>query len=134
MYDFDKSPLDEKSTAFAVRITRMVEYLQNNRSKAFISIYNQILRSGTSIMANVGEAQFAQSGADFISKLHIALKEANETRKWLFVLHNSQCITDNEYNSMNAECNEIVAMLVSSLNTKKRNLEIEKLNNNKMES
>ena len=58
----------------------MVDYLLQSKGKTYSSIYNQILRSGTSIMANISESQFAQSRADFITKLHIALKEANETK------------------------------------------------------
>jgi len=99
-------------------------YLRNNKDKGLHSIYDQVLRSGTSISANVGESQFAQSTADFITKLHIALKEANETRKWLVMLRDSECITSVQYNSMNSDLSEIIAILVASLNTAKRNQQI----------
>lgn len=122
----DDSPLAVKSSAFAVRITKMVKFLRANRGNTLLAIYNQVLRSGTSIMANVGEAQFAQSPADFVSKLSIALKEAGETRKWLTVLHKSDCLTDAECNSMQRDCSELIAMLVSSLNTAKANLKKQK--------
>jgi len=120
MYNIEGSPLRIKSCLFAARITKMVEYLQKTKNKGFGSIYNQILRSGTSIMANIGESQFAQSRADFINKLHISLKEANETNNWLLLLHKSNCLTEAEYKSMNKDCNELIAMLVSSLNTSKK--------------
>ena len=97
MYNIEKSPLRVKSVAFAARITKMVDYLQKNSLKKNASIYNQVLRSGTSIMANVSESQFAQSRADFITKLHIALKEANETNNWLILLFRDQELT--EHNS-----------------------------------
>ena len=85
-YNREKSPLLVKSQAFAVRIINMVDYLSSNRDGRFKSIYDQVLRSGTSIMANVRESQFAQSKADFICKLQIALKEANESAYWFEVL------------------------------------------------
>ncbi len=118
-----ESPLEDKSTKFAVRIVKMVKYLRANRDNTLASLYNQVLRSGTSIMANVGEAQYAQSTADFVAKLHIALKEANETRKWLTVLQQSDSLTDSEATSMLSDLSEIIAMLVSSLNTLKSNLD-----------
>ena len=83
MYENDKSVLALKSEAFSGRVVKMVRYLNDNADRALAPLYNKVLRSGTSIAANVGEAQFAQSRADFITKLHIAAKEANETRKWL---------------------------------------------------
>ena len=86
-YRLGDSPLLIKSRSFAVRITKMVDYLQRKRNLRCGYIYSQILRSGTSIMANISEAQFAQSQADFITKFHIALKEANETKNWLFLLN-----------------------------------------------
>ena len=109
--------------AFAVRITKMVDYLKKNSSKKNVSIYNQVLRSGTSIMANVSESQFAQSRADFITKLHIALKEANETNNWLILLFRDQELTEQQFLSIHADCNELIAMLVASLNTSKKNNE-----------
>ncbi|MBR5656744.1 MAG: four helix bundle protein [Prevotella sp.] len=121
MYENENSILMEKSQGFALRIATMAEYLTNNRNKVFRSLYEQVLRSGTSIMANVRESQFAHSPADFVSKLQIALKEANETRGWLRLLHGKSIITDKEYDSMLADCSEIVAILVASIKTAKRN-------------
>ncbi len=124
MYENENSPLSSKSDAFSCRIVKMVKYLYNNKDFGLRSIYDQVLRSGTSISANVGESQFAQSTADFITKLHIALKEANETRKWLLMLRDSECITTIQYDSMNKDLNEIIAILVASLNTAKRNQQL----------
>ena len=123
MYNIEKSPLRVKSVAFAARITKMVDYRQKNSLKKNASIYNQVLRSGTSIMANVSEPQFAQSRADFITKLHIALKEANETNNWLILLFRDQELTEQQFLSIHADCNELIAMLVASLNTSKKNNE-----------
>ncbi len=123
MYNIEKSPLRVKSVAFAARITKMVDYFQKNSLKKNFSIYNQVLRSGTSIMANVSESQFAQSRADFITKLHIALKEANETNNWLILLFRDQELTEQQFLSIYADCNELIAMLVASLNTSKKNNE-----------
>jgi len=93
MYENSESILMVKSDAFSGRIVKMVRYLHNNSDKALVPLYNQVLRSGTSIAANIGEAQFAQSRADFIAKLHIAAKEASETRKWLKSLLEGKAIT-----------------------------------------
>ena len=102
----------------------MVRFLHKKKDSCLSVIYKQVLRSGTSISANIGESQFAQSPADFITKLHIALKEANETRKWLKMLLSADCLTESQFNSMEADLAEIIAMLVSSINTSKRNLNI----------
>ena len=121
MYENEESPLSLKSEAFSGRVIKMVQFLNKEKDKCLGSVYNQVLRSGTSISANIGESQFAQSPADFVAKLHIALKEANETRKWLKMLKSADCLTDVQFDSMNADLSEIIAMLVSSLNTSKRN-------------
>ena len=86
-----------------------------------MAIYKQILRSGTSISANVHESEFAQSPSDFASKLHIALKEANETMNWLNLLYDTECIQKNIHESMTADCGELIAILVSSIKTVKKN-------------
>lgn len=120
-YKVGDSPLLTKSCAFAARITNMVDYLRKTSTKSMGTVYTQILRSGTSVMANVSEAQFAQSQDDFISKFHISLKEASETRNWLWLLYKANDITEHQHASMRADCDEIIAMLVSSLKTAKRN-------------
>ena len=124
MYENDNSPLSLKSEAFSGRIIKMVQFLNKEKDKCLKSVYDQVLRSGTSISANIGESQFAQSPADFITKLHIALKEANETRRWLNMLKTANCLTSSQYDSMNVDLSEIIAMLVSSINTSKRNQSI----------
>ena len=113
-----------KSEAFSGRIVKMIRYLNDNSDRVLSPLYNQVLRSGTSIAANIGEAQYAQSRADFITKLHIAAKEANETRKWLKNLLEGNVITIEQYKSMDNDCNEILSILVSSLKTSKRNAQI----------
>ena len=119
MYNRENSPLSLKSYAFAVRIVNMVKILFQDWKLS--PLYHQILKSGTSISANVGESQFAQTPADFTAKLHIALKEANETMRWLNLLHDTQCITDKQYESMEKDCSELIALLVSSIKTVKIN-------------
>ena len=124
MYENNNSPLSQKSESFSARVIKMVQYLNKEKDKCLSSVYNQVLRSGTSISANIGESQFAQSPADFVTKLHIALKEANETRKWLNMLLSANCFTTTQFDSMDADLSEIIAMLVSSINTSKRNQSI----------
>ncbi len=109
-----------KSYAFAVRIVNMFLHFTNNDWR-LQSIYEQVLRSGTSISANVHESEFAQSPSDFASKLHIALKEANETMNWLNLLHDTEYLSDKEFESMSNDCNEVIALLVSSIKTTKKN-------------
>ena len=90
------------------------------------AIYKQVLRSGTSVSANVHESEFAQSPSDFAFKLHIALKEANETMNWLNLLHDTGMMSDKEFDSMAADCSELIALLVSSIKTIKKNNKTEK--------
>ena len=103
----------------------MVTYLQRKKRSNSPTL-NQVLRSGTSVLANVSEAQYAQSRADFINKMHIALKEAHETQNWLLLIHASEDLSDIEYNSINADCNEILALLTASINTAKKNIILQK--------
>ncbi len=124
MYQNEKSPLSAKTAAFAKRIIKMVKYMHREKDKSLATIYTQILRSGTSISANIGESQYAQSPADFITKLHISLKEANETRRWLNMLLDGDCLTEKQFESLDKDLGEIIAMLVSSLNTCKRNMSV----------
>ena len=86
-----------------------------------MAIYKQILRSGTSVSANVHESEFAQSPSDFVSKLHVALKEANETMNWLNLLHDTDILSEKEFESMTSDCSELIALLVSSIKTVKKN-------------
>ena len=88
------------------------------------AIYKQVLRSGTSVSANVHESEFAQSPSDFASKLHIALKEANETMNWLNLLHDTNILSEKEFDSMSKDCDEVIALLISSIKTIKKNNQI----------
>ena len=114
------SPLHVKSKAFAVRIVRMVKLL--GKDWCLSSLFQQILRSSTSIHANVRESEFAQSPSDFASKMHIALKEANETKYWLRILHASGYINDNEFESMLDDNKNIIGTLVNIIKATKSNL------------
>ncbi|MBO5870166.1 MAG: four helix bundle protein [Clostridia bacterium] len=101
---------------FAVSIIGLVKFLKENKEHI---ISNQIGRSGTSIGANIREAQYAHGKADFISKLQIALKEANETGYWLELLFKTNYISAEEYKSLDSACTSIRVMLISSINTAK---------------
>ena len=119
-YNREGGPLHTKSYAFAVRTVNMFLHFSSNDWK-LQTIYKQILNSGTSISANVHESEFAQSPSDFASKLHIALKEANETMNWLNLLHDTNILDDKAYESMVSDCSEVIALLVSSIKTIKKN-------------
>jgi four helix bundle protein len=119
-YKREGSVLHIKSYAFAVRITKMFLHFTGNDWR-LMAIYKQVLRSGTSVSANVHESEFAQSPSDFVTKLHIALKEANETMNWLNLLHDTNYLSDKEFSSMATDCSEIIALLVSSIKTSKKN-------------
>jgi four helix bundle protein len=110
--------LKDKSFGFAVRIVKLVKILSQNQEYV---IGRQILRAGTYIGAMVCEAEFAQSRADFVSKMSIALKEANETFYWLRLLNATEYINDAQFNSMTADVDEIISLLVKSIKTAKNN-------------
>ena len=110
--------LAEQSMDFAVQIINLVKQLKERRESI---ISNQIGRSGTSIGANIREAKYAHGPADFISKMQIALKEANETGYWLELLYKTDYISAEQYNFLESKCKSLRAMLVSSINTAKAN-------------
>lgn len=110
--------LDSKCMAFAVRIVRFYKFLVHDKKETVIS--KQMLRSGTSIGANARERRNAQSKLDFVHKLSIALKEADETQYWLELLLNSDIIDDSVFTSLNEDLKEIIAMITSSIRTVKR--------------
>ena len=110
--------IQDKSFRFAVRIVNLCKLLRNDRSEFVLS--KQLLRSGTSIGANIAEAQQAQSTADFISKLNIALKEASETNYWLRLLNATKYITNTEFSSLIADCREIEKLLTSIIKSSKK--------------
>lgn len=107
------------SVAFAVEILKLVQFLKSRHETI---ICNQIGRAGTSIGANIHEAQYAHGKADFVSKLQIALKEANETSYWLLLLARTDTITKDEYDRLENLCREIRITLIASINTTKDNL------------
>ena len=113
-----------KAKAFAVRIVKFVQFLQNEKKERVLS--KQILRSGTSIGANLHECINAQSKADFINKLHIALKEADETAYWLELLVESEIIDNQQFDSLYNDLKEIIALLTASIKTAKNNISNEK--------
>ena len=108
-----------KTFSFALRIIGLYQYLRSKKNEFILS--KQILKSGTSIGANVEEAEGGQSKPDFISKNQIALKEAKETRYWLKLLQESGYITKEMGNSLLGDCNEIILILNSILITSKKN-------------
>ena len=105
--------------AFSVDIINLVKYLKSNHESI---ISNQIGRSGTSIGANIHEAQYAQGKKDFISKLEIALKEASETGYWLELLHRTNYIDEQSYKALSAKCASLRVMLIASCKTAKENV------------
>lgn len=102
-----------KSTDFAVRIVKMIRYLVKNIPIAEHSICTQLLKSATSIGANVREAERAESTEDFVHKLKIALKEANETEYWLEIFFRTEYISQQQYDSLNDDCKELNKLLIS---------------------
>ena len=114
----ERSLLLEKSEVFAGRIIKMYQYLTSKKDEYVMS--KQVYRSGTSIGANIAESRNAQSTADFINKLNIALKEADETLFWLKSLYIGEYINEKEYNSIYCDAEELVRLLVSSINTLKK--------------
>ena len=116
---YDNSITRSKSKDFALRIIKFVRLLQDDERGRVIS--KQLLRSGTSIGANVRESYNAQSKADFINKLHIALKEADETAYWLELLYESDIINKQYFDSLYGELKEIIALLTASIKTLKNN-------------
>ncbi len=114
-----KSILKLKSFDFAVRIVKLSRLLVGEKKEFVLS--KQILKSGTAIGALIREAEFAQSKADFINKMSIALKEANETDYWLDLLKESEFISENVFVSLKENCKELISMLVSTVKTSKRN-------------
>ena len=109
--------LRDKSFEFALRIIRLYKHLTEDKKEFVLS--KQILKSGTSIGANVREGKNAQSNSDFISKYSIALKEADETQYWIELLYASQYIDHKSYESIDGDLKEIIAILTSSIKTVK---------------
>ena len=113
------SKLRSQSMDFAVAIINLVKELKSKRESI---ISNQIGRSGTSIGANIREAQYAHGKADFVSKLQIALKEASETGYWLELLYRTGYISQSRYAELDQACTGLRVMLIASVNTVKTNM------------
>ena len=110
--------VERKSFLFAVRIVKLSKHL-NTAKKEFI-LSKQLLRAGTSIGANIAEAEQAQSKADFISKMNIALKETVETNFWLRLLQATDYLSDAEFSSIHSDCKELERMLTAIIKTAKK--------------
>ena len=106
-----ENAIEQKSFRFAVRIVKLCSYLRKIKRESVLS--NQLMRCGTSIGANVAESQQAQSRADFVSKLNIALKEASETKYWLRLLKETKYLTDTEFSSIYPDVIELEKLLTS---------------------
>lgn len=114
------SPVLNKSLAFAIRIMKLSVHLHKRLGYSFTPIIQQILKSGTSIGANVREAEYAESKDDFVHKMKIALKEASETEYWLLVLHQSGNLDQEGYDSLIVDCKELLKLLISIINSSKK--------------
>ena len=114
-----ENPVADKSFQFAIRVVRLYKYLCSEKQEYTLS--KQLLRSGTSIGANVRESKNAQSDLDFISKLSIALKEADETAYWLELLVESELIEKPVFDELYDEVNQLIFMLTAIIKTKKAN-------------
>ena len=119
--DYDNIILN-KSKTFALRIIKLYDYLRKEKKEQVLS--KQVLRSGTSIGANIREGSRAQSKADFYTKFTIANKEAAETEYWLELLHESGYVDDKQFNSIYEDCQEIIKLLVSITKTIKNNSDL----------
>ena len=112
-----ESIMFKKSKAFALRIVRFYRYLRDRKESV---IAKQMLRSGTSIGANIAESRYAQSKSDFVSKLQVALKEAAETQYWLELLRDAEIVKSGKaFNSLCDDCTELIKLLTSSVKTAK---------------
>ena len=114
------SVMKEKSFLLATRIIKLYKYLVEEKREYVIA--KQVLRSGTSVGANVREAQNAQSVKDFIHKLAIAQKECDETLYWLELLENAEFLSTEEFESIHKQCNEVMKIITSALMTSKKKM------------
>ena len=115
------NPLIELSKQFAVDVVNLCTEIKEHRKSNVL--LNQLLRSGTSIGANIHEANYASSKADLINKFQIALKECYETDYWLGLFKDTNMITANEYDAMFSQCSKIRKLLIASITTAKSNKE-----------
>jgi len=113
-----ESILKIKSYKFAIRVVKLYQFLVKEKKEFVLS--KQILRAGTAIGALIREAEFGQSKADFINKMSIALKEANETIYWLEILKDTDYINEKLFQSLYADCEELIKMFVATIKTSKK--------------
>ncbi len=113
--------LKDKSYTFALRMVKLTQYLSGEKREYVLS--KQVLRSGTAIGALVSEAEFAQSKSDFVNKLSVGLKEANETHYWLKLLNEGGYISEVMFNSLQPQIKELISLLVTSIKTAKQNIQ-----------
>ena len=116
--------VEPKSYAFALRCIELYKYLIADKKEFILS--KQLIRSGTAIGALIKEAEHAQSKADFLNKMNISLKEANETEYWLMLLKDSQYLSEKEFNSINKDCDELIRLLITIVKTTKSKLKQKK--------
>ena len=116
----NESIIGKKSRAFALRVVKLYQFLCDEKHEYILS--KQLLRSGTSIGANVREARRGQSKADFNAKLNIALKEADETEYWLDLLHESGYLDETQYGSISGDAEELIKLLTAITKTLKRQI------------
>ncbi len=115
----EENVVRDKSSAFSVRIVRLAKFLQDKHQCV---LADQVLRSGTSIGANISESECAISPKDFLNKLYISLKETNETLYWIEILHRTELIDELQYNSLSDDAVELKKLLVSITKTVSRNI------------
>ena len=120
----------EKATDFGVDMVNLQKYLSRECHEYTIS--DQIKRSGTAIGASYGESRFAESDADFVHKLRIALKEANETKYWLDILKRTDYIQQDQYDKFKGDLSELIKILVSSINTTLKRMKRDKKNDDEL--
>ena len=111
--------IEDKSFAFAIRIVNLCKYLNTEKKEDVLS--EQILLSGTAIGLLVRQAESAQSTSDFISKMSIALKEANETEYWILLLYETDYLEEKAFDSLSQDIKELLKLLISIINSTKRN-------------
>ena len=112
--------IKEKSFDFSIRIVKLVKLLREDKKEFLIT--KQLVRSATSIGACIRESEYAESDNDFIHKLHIDLKETNESEYWLDLLYTTQHLTEKQHKSIINDCKEILKLLISIVKTKKENI------------
>jgi four helix bundle protein len=112
--------VEKKSFAFALRVIKLYKFLCAEKQEFVLS--KQLLRSGTAIGALIKEAEHAQSKKDFVNKMSIALKEANESEYWLMLLFSSEYIDEKSYNSIVLDCKELIKLLISIVKSSKNGI------------